>query len=67
MLQTDIQSPTNGGVEIATWYMNHAKPLNIKYIIWGQRIWNTEVEGTARPWVKWRVMENRGSITQNHW
>lgn len=47
--------------------MNNAKRLNVLYVIWGQRIWNTQVEGTPRPWIKWRVMPNRGSITENHW
>ena len=34
--------------------------LGIKYIIWRQHIWNESVCKC------WRVMENRGSITQNH-
>ncbi|WP_106399626.1 hypothetical protein [Actinocorallia populi] len=34
--------------------------LGIKYIIWRQHIWNERVCKC------WRLMENRGSITQNH-
>ncbi|WP_372509255.1 hypothetical protein [Actinomadura madurae] len=35
-------------------------PLGISYVIWKQRIWNVRGGG-------WRPMEDRGSITQNHY
>lgn len=57
------------GQEIAMWVQKNHKNLKVKYIIWGQRIWNPthsgDTEGLA--WAKWRDMENRNSITDNHW
>lgn len=47
--------------------MNNAARYKVKYVIWGQRIWNPTRDGAPRPWIKWRSMPNRGSITQNHW
>lgn len=46
--------------------MNNRGTLNLKYVIWGQRIWNPSRDDVA-PWDKWRAMEDRGDITQNHW
>ncbi|KAK2871555.1 60S ribosomal protein L8B [Arthroderma sp. PD_2] len=54
------------GRSIAEWVMNNRKSLNLKYVIWGQKIWNPSRDAVA-PWSKWRQMEDRGSITQNHW
>lgn len=53
------------GREIAEWVMNNRASLNLKYVIWGQRIWNPS-DG-VKPWTSWRTMEDRGDITQNHW
>lgn len=46
--------------------MKHAGPLKVKYVIWGQRIWNPSRDKLA-PWGKWRVQPNKGGITINHW
>lgn len=46
--------------------MNNRGSLNLKYVIWGQRIWTPSRDAVA-PWTKWRAMEDRGDITQNHW
>ncbi|EFE33521.1 uncharacterized protein ARB_07466 [Trichophyton benhamiae CBS 112371] len=54
------------GRVMAEWVMNHRKILNLKYVIWGQRIWNPSLDKVS-PWTNWRQMEDRGSITQNHW
>lgn len=60
------QMPTGAqearGDAIAAWAVANAKELGIHYVIWKQRIWNIERAGEG-----WRPMENRGSITQNHW
>lgn len=51
---------------MAEWIMNNRAALNLKYVIWGQRIWSVS-QDTVKPWAEWRLMEDRGSITANHW
>lgn len=46
--------------------MHNRAALNLKYVIWGQKIWEARSD-PVKPWAEWRAMENRGSITQNHW
>lgn len=46
------------GDAVASFAMAHAGSLNIKYVIWKQRIWF--------PGSGWRSMADRGSATQNH-
>ncbi|KAK1760287.1 hypothetical protein QBC47DRAFT_312648 [Echria macrotheca] len=58
--------PTSSGKEIAEWAMNNRATLNLKYVIWGQRIWNPSVD-SVKAWTSWRSMEDRGDVTQNHW
>ncbi|CAG8663655.1 13361_t:CDS:2, partial [Acaulospora colombiana] len=57
---------TTSGKAIAEWIMLNRKALNLKYVIWGQKIWNPSRD-SVKSWSKWRPMEDRGSITQNHW
>lgn len=57
---------TMSGQQIAEWIMNNRVVLRLKYVIWGQRIWDVR-EDTVKPWKFWKTMEDRGSITQNHW
>ncbi|KAK0725109.1 hypothetical protein B0H67DRAFT_569591 [Lasiosphaeris hirsuta] len=59
-------TPTISGREIAEWVMNHRSTLNLKYVIWGQRIWNPSVDSVLA-WTSWRSMDDRGDVTQNHW
>jgi len=54
------------GQALAEWAMRNAAAQKVKYIIWGQRIWNPSVDA-VKTWPSWRVMEDRGSITDNHW
>jgi hypothetical protein len=54
------------GEEIAEWVMNNRAALNLKYVIWGQRIWNPS-QDSVKNWDQWRTMEDRGDLTQNHW
>ncbi|KAF2871152.1 hypothetical protein BDV95DRAFT_607427 [Massariosphaeria phaeospora] len=56
---------TISGRQIAEWVMNNRGTLNLKYVIWGQRIWNPS--DSVGAWTTWRDMEDRGDITQNHW
>ncbi|WP_230420855.1 hypothetical protein [Actinomadura soli] len=48
------------GDQVAAYAVAHARRLGISYVIWRQRIWNARGGG-------WRPMEDRGSITQNHY
>jgi hypothetical protein len=56
------------GREIAEWVMNHREELNLKYVIWGQKIWNPSQDSVGN-WTtaSWRSMEDRGDVTSNHW
>ena len=54
------------GQEIAEWVMNNRALLHLKYVIWGQRIWNPS-QDAVMPWASWRSMDDRHSITENHW
>ncbi|HEY9524961.1 MAG TPA: hypothetical protein VIR33_17120, partial [Thermopolyspora sp.] len=47
------------GTEIADWAIKNADRLGVKYVIYRQRIYNMSQPG-------WRAMEDRGSITANH-
>jgi soluble lytic murein transglycosylase-like protein len=49
------------GDALACWLMANARALRVQYVIWQQQIWNIDVAGG------WRMMEDRGSITQNHY
>ena len=35
--------------------MNNRVSLNLKYVIWGQRIWNPTVD-SVMAWTSWRAM-----------
>ncbi|KAF7507819.1 hypothetical protein GJ744_010120 [Endocarpon pusillum] len=59
-VRTDIGEP------IAEWVMKNRASLGLKYVIWGQKIWNPS-QDSVKPWSQWRGMEDRGSITANHW
>ncbi|WP_019634397.1 hypothetical protein [Actinomadura atramentaria] len=48
------------GDAVAQYAITNARRLGISYVIWKQHIWNVRGGG-------WRPMENRGSITQNHY
>ncbi len=58
-------SSTSGihlGDTIAADFQANAAKSNVSYIIWRQKQWNA-----AYPERGWRQMEDRGSITQNHY
>jgi hypothetical protein len=52
-------SSRSTGDAVASYVMAHASELNVKYIIWYQRIWYPS-SGT------WKSMEDRGGVTANH-
>ncbi|MCE1180603.1 MAG: hypothetical protein LWW86_16435 [Micrococcales bacterium] len=55
----DIMTSGATGDAIASYMINHAGSLNIKYVIWEQRIW--------MPGRGWKFMADRGSATANHY
>jgi hypothetical protein len=48
------------GDQVARYAVANARRLGVSYVIWKQHIWNVRGGG-------WRPMEDRGSITQNHY
>jgi hypothetical protein len=49
------------GDRVAQYVIDNAGRLGLMYVIWRQRIWDTRSSGG------WRSMEDRGSITANHY
>ena len=58
----DIMVSGDPGLAIARYVQAHARELHVKYVIYQQRIW---LAGHATS--QWRLMEDRGSRTQNHY
>ena len=58
----DIMVSGQPGVNIARYLQAHARELHVKYVIYQQRI-----RLAGRPTSQWRLMEDRGSRTQNHY
>ncbi|WP_306365952.1 hypothetical protein [Nocardiopsis sp. CC223A] len=48
------------GQRIADYAINNADRLGVEYVIWEQQIWHSANRS-------WRFMNDRGSITQNHY
>jgi hypothetical protein len=65
MLSTGGVLPTTEkvalGYEVASWAQAHASQLGIMYIIYRQKIWDIRMASSG-----WVPMEDRGSITANH-
>ena len=55
-------SSVQKGYDIAAWAQANASRLGIMYIIYQQRIWDVRMPSSG-----WVPMENRGSITANHY
>ena len=58
----DYTNNVDLGWQIANYAKDHAKELNVKYIIWQQSIWQT-----MRPSKGWAHMASRGNDTANHY
>ena len=50
------------GKEIAEWVRDHAKELGVSEVIWAQHIWTVQRSSEG-----WRMMEDRGGVTANHY
>ncbi|MUL42827.1 hypothetical protein FZ103_16905 [Streptomonospora sp. PA3] len=60
--QMPSQEQIDRGWRIAKWARKNAERLGIMYVIYRQQIWDIRRGGEG-----WRPMEDRGSITQNHY
>ena len=56
-----VYGDSDKGNQIAAYVQQNAGKLNVKYVIWHQRIWSVERDSEG-----WRDMEDRGSTTANH-
>lgn len=66
MCSDALNKATVCGQEIAEWIRDNRASLNLKYVIWGQRIWSP-ARDAVKPWAEWRSQPDLGSITLNHW
>ena len=57
----DIMITGSVGDEIAAWVRQNYKALGVSEVIWQQRIWTVQRSSEG-----WRPMEDRGSVTANH-
>ena len=65
---SSLQRATLSGRQIAEWVMKNRSTLRLKYVIWGQRIWDVRTDkNKEKAWTSWRTMEDRGDLTANHW
>ncbi len=60
-MTNDIANGRSAGQQLADYLVANAGDVGVKYIIWEQHIWSV-----ARADEGWRLMEDRGSPTQNH-
>lgn len=60
MVALDAEGKRTGDA-LAQYVIDNAEALNVKYVIWYQRIWNIEQGDT-----EWQDMEDRHSDTDNH-
>lgn len=65
LMTSKLGTATDRGIPIAEFIMNNADRLNLKNVIWGQKIWSP-TRDEIKPWPQWRGMEDRGSVTANH-
>lgn len=61
-----MNSDVEKGNEIAAMLATNAEDLNVKYIIWRQRVWYRGAPNADDPTL-WSLMADRGSITENHY
>lgn len=54
------------GWRMAEWAMNNHASLRVKYVMWGQRIWNAGFE-SPKAWEQWRPQGPASGLTANHW
>lgn len=55
-------SDSAGGDAVAAYVLENASALGVSEILWAQQIWTAERSGEG-----WRPVEDRGSVTANHY
>ena len=58
----DVMVSGEPGLEIARYVQAHSGELHVKYVIYQQKIWQA-----GHPTSQWKLMEDRGSRTANHY
>jgi len=58
----DIMVSGSEGQEVADWLKVNYKKLGVSQLIWQQHIWTVQRSSEG-----WRAMEDRGSVTANHY
>jgi len=61
-IAVDIMVSGERGWQVAEFVREHYADLGVSYVIYSQNIWSVERSGEG-----WRGMENRGSVTANHY
>jgi hypothetical protein len=57
-----VYSDSSTGQAVADWVRANASTLHVDEVIWAQHIWTTQRSSEG-----WRMMEDRGSTTANHY
>lgn len=61
-IAVDIMVSGDRGWQVAEFIQKYYAELGVNYVIYSQRIWSVERSGEG-----WRAMEDRGSVTANHY
>lgn len=61
-IAVDIMVSGDRGYQVAEFIQKYYAELGVNYIIYSQRIWSVDRSGEG-----WRAMEDRGSVTANHY
>ncbi len=61
-LAIDIMVSGSRGWEVAEFVRAHYQELGVNYVMYSQRIWSVDRSGEG-----WRYVEDRGSVTANHY
>lgn len=61
-IAVDIMVSGDRGWQVAEFVQKYYAELGVNYVIYSQRIWSVERSGEG-----WRAMEDRGSVTANHY
>lgn len=61
-IAVDIMVSGDRGWQVAEFVQKYYAELGVNYVIYSQRIWSVDRSGEG-----WRAMEDRGSVTANHY
>lgn len=54
--------------EVAEWVVNNHASLDIRYVMWGEKIWTVSINHMPKRWNDWHhaTLPDRGGITAKH-